>query len=297
MLNEFIAPLRKAVSRVEDLPFISKLSPSGARSYTAEEKAGYLRSQELAQQCALEIAKMLQPGWSEKDAARAMETWLRDHGVETFFHKPFVWWGDRTRFEGVRTYWDYQATDRRLQEGEIFILDVAPMVNGFISDIGFSGVIGDNDDFAAGAEFLTLLRQDIPNLVTELRNGSAVWRAIDAKIRAAGYENIHAKYPFGVLGHRVHRASGKIDLTLLNFGWQSYWEFTSRGLFGQLLDADYHGSMEGLWAIEPHIGGKNFGMKFEEILLVESGKASWIASDSIWRLRRGGTENSATKLP
>jgi hypothetical protein len=44
--------------------------------------------------------------------------------------------------------------------------------------------------------------------------------------------------------------------------------------------------MEGLWAIEPHIGGGNFGMKFEEILVVEGGQASWLSNDSIWSLKR-----------
>ena len=286
MFEDLISPVRKAISKIEDLPIVSKLSPSGARSHSVVEKSGYLCSQDLAQRCAREVAKLIQPGWSEKETARTMEIWLKDHGVQSFFHKPFVWFGDRTRFAGVRNYRDYQATNRRLQEGEIFILDVAPMVEGYISDIGFSGIIGENHDFDAGLQFLESLRQDIPGLVTTLNNGAAIWRAIDKKITDAGYQNIHSMYPFGVLGHRVHRSNGRWDISFLNFGWQSYWEFTSRGIFGQLLDADYQGSMEGLWAIEPHIGGGNFGMKFEEILVVEGGQASWLSNDSIWSLKR-----------
>jgi hypothetical protein len=65
-------------------------------------------------------------------------------------------------------------------------------------------------------------------------------------------------------------------VTLLNFGWQSYWEFLSRGLFGQLLNAHYEGKLEGLWAIEPHIGGPGFGAKFEQLLWVQDGKAEWL---------------------
>lgn len=296
MFEDLISPMRRAISKVEVLPIVSRLSPSGARTHNDEEKNGYVESQRLAQRCALEVAQMLQPGWSEKEAARAMETWLRDHGVQSFFHKPFVWWGDRSRFAGVRTYWDYQATSRRLREGEIFILDVAPMVDGYISDIGFSGVIGENPAFDAGIEFLQSLRRDIPALVTSLGNGAAVWRAIDQKIKDAGYENIHAKYPFGVLGHRVHRSKGRWDVSMLNFGWQSYWEFTSRGIFGQLLDADYHGSMDGLWAIEPHVGGADFGMKFEEILVVENGAASWLSEESLWSLKRRSVIDSSWRL-
>lgn len=286
MMNEFISPLRKVMSKVDALPLLSKIAPTAAKSVSAKARAGYENSQKLSLKCAFEIGKMIQPGWTEKEAARAMEAWLRDHGVKTFFHKPFVWWGDRTRFNGVKTYWDYQPTSRRLLEGEIFILDVAPIVDGYISDIGFSGIIGENESFDKGQKFLSTLRDEIPVLVNELRHGASVWRAIDMKIKSAGYENIHASYPFGVLGHRVHKAKNQLDISLLHFGWQSYWEFTSRGLFGQLLDSQHIGSMEGIWAIEPHIGGTNFGMKFEEILVVENGNASWLEPQTIWAMKR-----------
>lgn len=285
-MNELFVPVKKALSRVESLPLLSKISPTVATTHSRDDETGYQMSQQLSFDCVSAVSTMLQPGWTEKEAANAMEIWLRDHGVRHFFHKPFVWWGNRTRFDGVKTYRDYQPTSRRLLEGEIFILDVAPIVNGYISDIGFTGVIGDNSRFTEGRDFLRSLRDEIPLLFNELRNGSAVWRAIDMKIKGAGFENIHAKYPFGVLGHRVHKATSRFDLSMLHFGWQSYWEFTSRGLFGQLLDADHVGRTEGLWAIEPHIGGQDFGMKFEEILVVESGGARWLEPNTTWAVQR-----------
>jgi Xaa-Pro aminopeptidase len=282
LMRDLIRPVRKALSQMESLPFLEKISPTVAHNQSVEDLGGYLASQQISFQCASEVATMLQPGWTEKDTARLMETWLRDHGIKHFFHKPFVWWGSRTRFEGVKNYRDYQPTSRRLLEGELFILDVAPIVNGYISDIGYSGVIGDSKSFTTGRDFLRSLREDIPALVSELCSGAAVWKAIDEKIKAAGYDNIHAKYPFGVLGHRVHKAKNNGDLSFLHFGWQSYWEFTSRGLFGQLLEANHIGNMNGLWAIEPHIGGKDFGMKFEEILVVENGVARWLDQETCW---------------
>ena len=276
LVTELITPFRKAMSKIDALPVLSRLSPSAVRAHSTDDLSGYAASQSLSLQCAQEVAKLIQPGWTEIEAARAMEIWLRDHGVKSFFHKPFVWWGNRTRFDGVKTYWDYQPTARRLLEGEVFILDVAPIVGGYICDIGFSGVIGENKDFDKGRDFL----------VSELRDGQSVWRAIDQKIKLAGYENIHAKYPFGVLGHRVHKAKTLVDLSFLHFGWQSYWEFTSRGLFGQLLDSSHVGRMEGVWAIEPHIGGSSFGMKFEEILVVDSEGARWLQADTAWSMKK-----------
>jgi hypothetical protein len=290
MMDRFVGPVMKpilrALSKVESLPGIKTLSDSQSRALTEKELAGYLRSQTLAQDCALEIGRLIQPGWSERQAVTAMDIWLRDHGVKSYFHKPFAWWGTRSRFDGIHNYRAYQATERRLLEGEIFILDVAPIVGGFISDIGMSGVVGENPEFDQGLRFLTDLRAEIPKLVTSMGHGASVWKAVDHKIKLAGYENIHVKYPFGVLGHRVYRTESVGDVGILNFGWQSFWEITSRGIFGQLLNADFSGSMEGLWAVEPQIGGRHWGMKFEEILVVEGGQARWLNPEPRWFLRR-----------
>lgn len=263
-------------SKINDLPLISKISPSGMRAHTPQEQQGFANSQALAQRCAEEVASLIQIGWTELQTAQLMETWLRDHGVRTFFHKPFVWWGDRTRFVGVKNYWDYLPGQRVLCEGEVFILDVAPVVDGFISDIGFSGRMGEHPKYDAAIHFLEQLRVEIPALASDQAKAPHLWQQLDETIRGAGYDNIHATYPFGVLGHRLHKTRGRMDASLIHFGWQSYWELLSRGLFGQLLNADFQGSLDGLWAIEPHIGGKDFGVKFEEILVVENGSARWL---------------------
>jgi Metallopeptidase family M24 len=286
MIDFVFKPLKRAISKVEAIPFLEAFSPSPVGLVTEDDRNGYLRSQGLAQQCALEISALLEPGWTERQATRAMEIWLRDHGVKSFFHKPFAWWGSRSRFDGINHYKEFQATDRRLLENEPFILDVAPIVDGYISDIGFSGMIGHDPEFDRGISFLESLRRDIPEMVQSMASGGAVWKAVDQKLRAAGYDNIHLIYPMGVLGHRVYRTTNKIDATLLNFGWQSFWELASRGIFGQLLTEDYEGKLDGLWAVEPQIGGPNWGMKFEEILLVENGQARWLDPEAHWFLKR-----------
>lgn len=286
MLDIVVKPLMKAASRLEKLPILDHLSPACDPLTSDIDKQGYLKSQSLAQKCAYEIATLVQPGWTERQAASAMEVWLRDHGVKQFFHRPFAWWGDRARFTGIKKYREFLPTDRRLLENESFILDVAPILNGYISDIGFTGYLGNNEEFVAGHEFLQQLRIEIPMLVQSLNHGGSVWKAVDRKIVDAGYENIHVQYPFGVLGHRVYKTKDSVDVSLLNFGWQSVWEIASRGIFGQLLNNEHEGSMNGLWAIEPQIGGKDWGMKFEEILVVENGQASWLNPNSVWSLKR-----------
>ena len=286
MIDFILKPIKRVLSTMHRIPLLDALSPSPLAPVTEADKAGYLRSQGLAQQCALEIGNLLQPGWTEKQAARSMDIWLRDNGVKSFFHKPFAWWGSRSRFDGIKTYKQYQATERRLLENEPFILDVAPIVEGYISDIGFSGIIGQNPAFDQGIAFLETLRRDIPGLLQSLSSGGAVWKAVDEKLKNAGYDNIHQIYPMGVLGHRIYKTTPKIDASVLHFGWQSYWELASRGIFGQLLTEDFEGKMDGLWAIEPQIGGPNWGMKFEEILFVENGLARWLNPDPHWFIKR-----------
>jgi hypothetical protein len=142
--------------------------------------------------------------------------------------------------------------------------------------------LGPNQAWTKAELFLKSLRHDIPALVTSGMAGDELWRNLDQRIREAGYDNIHKKYPFAVLGHRIHRVNERASpLGMLNFGWQSYWSLASRGLFGQLLGPQFQGDMTGLWAIEPHIGGDGFGAKFEEILVVENGTARWLDPEGV----------------
>lgn len=265
-------------SQVAALPLLNKVSPTAARVPSAEELRGYLRAQTLAEAGAREIAGLLQEGWTERQAADLLNTYLRDHGVAGFFHYAFVWFGDRTRFAGVKTYGNYGPTDRVLRPGEIYILDVAPIVDGYIADIGYTSSLGENKDLAKAQATLAELRAWIPTLFREGMSGGDIWRHVDGRIVGAGYDNIHAQYPFSVLGHRVHHVQRhrRVPARLLNFGWESYWAFLSRGLFGQLLNGEFSGDLTGLWAVEPHLGGDGFGAKFEEMLLVDKHGARWL---------------------
>lgn len=250
-----------------------------ARLPSNEEITGHLTCQKLAMKAAHEVASMLQPGWTEIQAAEMLNTYLMDSGVKSFFHRSFIWFGDRTRFAGVKNYKDYLPTSRIIRENDSFILDVAPILNGHICDIGVSGVLGHDENVENGLDFLNELYIEIPKLFDKQHDGASIWLEVDRLIIQAGYDNIHSLYPFGVLGHRVPPVkSDHGDFRFLNFGWQSYWEILSRGIFGQLLNKHFKGDKIGLWAIEPHIGGQGWGAKFEEILLVTEDGARWIAA-------------------
>lgn len=271
------------LSRVPALPGLSWFSPAAPPRTADEDRAGFLIAQRLASQSALEVAKLIRPGWTETQAADLLNTYLQDCGVRSFFHRAFVWYGERTRFEGVKSYAQYAPSHRVLREGEVYILDVAPIVHGYICDIGYTASIGENPALDRAKAFLKELHEEIPTLFKPGTNGQEICEQVDRRIQKAGYDTIHHQYPFAVLGHRVHRSmQGYGQVGMLNFGWQSYWEFISRGLFGQLLNANYRGKLDGLWAIEPHIGDKSgFGAKFEQILVVQDGQANWLESGEV----------------
>lgn len=247
----------------------------------AGDYAGYLRCQRLALKGAEEISGFLRPGWTEKRAALMLESYLRDHGVESFFHRPFVWFGERSRFDGIQNYFGFAPTDRVLLDGESYILDVAPILDGYTCDIGFSATLAPHAEYAKAMQFLIDLRERIPQAVQQLGNAKALCAWVDGTIHAAGFDPIHHRYPFGVLGHRIHRveprASGLPVPSVMRFGWQSYWQLLSRGLVSQLLRPGHRGKIQGLWAVEPHLGGKGFGAKFEEILVVEETRSYWLS--------------------
>lgn len=271
--------VKKKASKRASLPFLSALSPSPVKEANAEDLAGYLTCQNLAQQGANEIASFITEGWTEIQAAKLLDTWLKDNGVDDFFHHSYAWFGERTRFTGINrlNYWEFMPSKRVIQPGEVFILDVAPNYKGYMCDIGFSSSLGENEEFNRAQKDLWSLRDDIVRLFNEFEHGGKIWQEVDQIIKTAGYDNIHNLYPLRVLGHRVYRTvETKKSLQVLNFGWQSYWNLISRGVFGQILNVDYEGDLLGLWAIEPHIGASNFGIKFEEILVVDADGARWL---------------------
>ncbi|HXH75591.1 MAG TPA: M24 family metallopeptidase [Bacteriovoracaceae bacterium] len=274
---KILRQLASRASQIESIPVLSLLSPSVKRAPTNVEIEGFLEAQTLAQNSTKEVQSLIREGWTEIQAARLLETVLRDHGVKNFFHLPFVWFGENTRFANVKNYKDFQATKRRVHENEVVILDVAPILNNYTCDIGHTFCLGENKEYNEAMAFLAEIRSLIPALFDGKISGDQIWKDVDDIIKSRGYDNIHSQYPMSVLGHRMHVApAGAGNIKLLNFEWSSYWNLLSRGMFGQVLSPTFQGGLEGVWAIEPHIGRPKFGVKFEEILIVDSKCPRWL---------------------
>ena len=129
------------------------------------------------------------------------------------------------------------------------------------------------------------LRSAIPIMFQSTMSPAEIWAEVDRLIAQAGYDNIHAKYPHCVLGHRVFKVKAKKSKHLRvgtnSFGWfslETNLAFLKMGL-SSALTPEHVGSKIGLWAIEPHIGWAGAGCKFEEILVVEPTRAYWLDDD------------------
>lgn len=276
--------LMAKLSKRSGLPILSQFLPNAATGVNQAELAGYKRAQHLAFECAVEAARFLKVGMTEKQVTNFMEAYLRDNGVVSSFHRPLAWFGDRTRFKGFRKERHAYSTDRVLSRPDEFVVyDLAPILGGFIGDIGFAFTLEPNPVMVEGRKFLLELRARIAELFASDLSTAQIWQKVDEMLQERGYENCHRKYQFSVLGHRVNRvpldwipssASGL-------YSFHGYWNFISRGFFSEILSPWHEGEKTGLWAIEPHIGLRDFGFgaKFEEILVVGKGEAHWLSDD------------------
>ncbi|MGH3912680.1 MAG: M24 family metallopeptidase [Pseudonocardiaceae bacterium] len=252
--------------------------------------AKFREVQQLAYAAAQSVARTLEPGVTEKQAARRIEEYLVERGVQDWFHTPFAWFGDRTAFRRFRTPFQFFPTHRRLADGMPFILDCAPVRDGYVADIGYAGCLGANRVYEQLmgdlAEYRTLI-------VARVNDGAAlrqIYRDVDALIARQGYDNRHRVYPGRVIAHQVTRVRSRLPkLVAAGFGIRSLQTLVGDLIVERMhhrspLWADGaisdHPAIPGLWAVEPHIGFRDVGVKFEEILVVpDHGDAFWLDDD------------------
>jgi Xaa-Pro aminopeptidase len=260
------------------------------RSTPALEQLDAFRSvQQLAYECAESVAATLEPGVTEREAARRQRAWLEARGVDDWFHLPFAWFGDRTAFRHFRVPTQFFPTNRRLEEGMAFILDCAPVVKGVTADIGYSGSLGDNPIVDQVVDDLAPHRELILDLVRERRTFRSIYEEVDRLAAKQGFDNRHREYPGHVIAHEVRalnptrgqgtvfgfgtrhlRSLGRSVAVGARQGWSPLWAGGRRS---------DHPPHPGLWAVEPHLGFRDVGAKFEELLVVTDDDAYWLDDD------------------
>ncbi|MFD9302684.1 M24 family metallopeptidase [Streptomyces sp. NPDC060048] len=268
---------------------------------------GFREVQRLSYECAEAVAAQLRPGVTEREAARMQREWLRERGVRDWFHMPFAWFGDRTAFTGFKIPLQFFPTNRALEPGMAFILDMAPVYKGYTADIGYSGSLGLNPVQDRLMSDLKAHRALILDQVRERRSLRDIYEDVERLMISQGYANRHRAYPFGVIAHKIDRVKERRwSPTAFGFGTQALKGLASDALHGHRegwspLWSPYHFSdhppRAGLWAVEPHLGFRGTGAKFEEILVVTDSRdpeesAYWL-DDDLPHVRRWAEEKAA----
>ncbi|KVK87232.1 M24 family metallopeptidase [Burkholderia sp. MSMB1498] len=278
-----------------------------------EELDQFRSVQQLAYRCVETVGDMLYPGITEKQAAKLMIEWAQDHGVHDWLHKPFAWFGDRTAFEGFSGLKHlggfnlaFFPSNRTLEPDMPVILDVAPVVDGIVADVGYATCLGHNPVLEQLQDDLIAHREMIVKLVKERRTLAEVAQEVDALCRRQGVEPRHKAYPFKVLAHRVaklHKLSKPRFVARFGLnstrnllleqtragkeqGWSPLWSIDARS---------NHAPTPGLWAVEPHLGFAGVGAKFEELLVITDDDAYWL-DDDLPHVRRWHAREASKQL-
>ena len=264
---------------------------------------GVAHAQRMTREVIHDVATGVRAGDTEREVARRIDQRLVAAGARGWLHTGYAWFGERTRFSGMID-WEPDAlpTSRRLEEGEAFILDAAPLVGGYPSDYALCAIAGAGagagdgaDHVASGAaartyaemlRYLGELKGSILAWAREGVSGSELFDKVGGSIEARRFEPVHPLYPGGVLGHRIVRVPAALQATprigdgfqlpLLAISIAQLVAQKARGAPGPLLNALSSDRPQGIYAIEPHLGAGEVGVKFESMLLVDGDETRWL---------------------
>lgn len=270
-------------------------APSRDSSAQSELRASYVRgianAQRVTREAVLAVAESVTPGDTERQVCARLEREFGRAKVKHWLHTPYAWWGERTRFDWRGT-WEVNAlpSDRVLREGEAFVLDAAPIVEGFPADFAYSGLAAaDPAAIAEHAEVrscLAEIKRKLPLWASEANHGGALCEVVANEIRSAGFDVIHPLYPAQVLAHTLEgfpnwcssapRVGTGFQLPLLMTYATGIVLHHLAGAPYPFLNAGAPDRPRGLYAVEPHLARGNQGAKFESILLVDGSETRWL---------------------
>lgn len=280
------------------------MSSSTAFPYSATELDQFRQVQRLAYDIAQTVESQLLVGMTEVEACTLIESAQAQHDVVQVFHHPFAWFGTRTLLGadwapagdmrrsgtsgadlGVSAFFPTETT---LAEGMSLILDLAPVIRGVSSDIGYACRVGANARFDDLDRGLARIRTFLLEGVRAGKTLADLARELDALLAQRGWQNCHQHYPDRALGHLVFPLEGDPDRPsplpgfgtaaaegLLAAGRAAREARTGSPVWNDSTFANFPAA-PGVWAVEPHIGRDGVGVKFEELLVVTEDDAFWL---------------------
>jgi len=235
-----------------------------------------------------EMAAGLVGGETEREVAHSLVKRYRAAGADSFFHLPVVLFGERTALPGEWAIGNFFPKSKTLEPGDSVILDAAPLFSGYLVDTSYSFCFGENDEHRAMMQHLAQYRDSVPAAVDNSDTFASIADQVLQTMTTAGYEPVHSKHPGEVLGHRAVKTPNlPFQLRLQGFDAVSLSWFRlkdrlatnglgKRSPLWNSLKTSEHETHDGLWLVEPHAGLGAVGAKWEEILVIEGGKARWL---------------------
>lgn len=258
------------------------------KRFTANMLREFQRYQRLSFEILEETAAELQEGVSEKTVARGLVKKYRENGVGSFFHLPVVLFGARTALPGNWTVGKFFPRDNKLKRGDSIILDAAPLFKGYLVDTSYSCCFGADPVHRDMMRHLSTFRDTVLEAVNRGDSFKRIALEVNRSISEAGYEPVHGKHPGAVLGHRAIKTP-RLPFTprLQGFDAMSLSWFrladglanagiANRSPLWNTFKTSEHEPHDGLWLVEPHAGCGAVGAKWEEILLIDRGRARWL---------------------
>jgi hypothetical protein len=272
--------------------------------YTDTDLANFKECQRLSYEAVQTVARRLQTGNTERDAAQMIDEEIKARGMSRYFHAPFAWFGARTAFQGIDRPFDtrsfptkllpphfgqkFMPTNTTLEEGMCVILDVAPIFNDCSADVGYAYAHGRNEKVEKALDDLAVFRPLILGGVCKEKTMAEIYADVNGALLDMGYENCHAKYPQGVLGHKVGKIPTRLlpRIPVMRFEVSTFLYLAAEEISRLINPWDNHTALwaentrvsadPGLWAVEPHIGTEDFGVKWEEIIHITENSAYYL---------------------
>ena len=249
-----------------------------------------LEAQRQVQSVVRSMESELFAGMTEVELSSRLRSRLVEAGAEGFFHEPVVWFGERSALKGMRGHSDAMPGETELCEGDVVLMDAAPLLAGFPIDVSYVCSLGENAVLEQGRAVLRELRDAIPEWVTAGKTRRELALAVRELAEGRGFASRQKAYLFGALGHRLYgpgffpfarRSSFGLGLgsSVQLFGI-ALMSRLSRGLVEWPFWSESPRSETppglGVWSVEPHIARDGVGVKWEELLVVDEQGARWL---------------------
>ncbi|MBA3287173.1 MAG: aminopeptidase P family protein [Acidimicrobiia bacterium] len=262
------------------------------RDFTDAQLNTFRRHQATSFAVLAEVAAQLTPGVTERDATRWAMKAFRREGADRYFHLPVALFGERTTLPGEWTLESFFPTDHVLAAGDAVVLDASPIFDGFVVDTSMSFSVGPSAEHDMAMVDDLVYRDTILAAVRAGATFSEIAATVDDDMTGRGDRNCHQLHPEAVLGHRAVRITDTSvappadpsGFDALVIGWfiEGITAAMTRGEPSPTWNArstSDHRPAPGLWAVEPHLGRGDVGVKWEELLVIDENDAYWLDDD------------------